>query len=141
MNADGIVFDILNQIESNANIGYDKDYLHRGFYHFDEKVSTLSHCDKDIDSFITDAFAQMTTPLLLEVVTQTPGYLKLDKQENAIWHMLKNENLPSKSLSNHEKAIKETVSAFKVKKATNKSIGVLKKIQKGFPHTSFLSLQ
>lgn len=140
MNADGIVFDILNQIESNANIGYDKDYLHRGFYHFDEKVSTLSHCDKDIDSFITDAFAQMTTPLLLEVVTQTPGYLKLDKQkENAIWHMLKNENLPTKSLSNHEKTIKETVSAFKVKKATNKSIEFFKEIQKGFPHTSFLS--
>lgn len=71
------------------------------------------------------------------MVTQTPGYLKLDKQkENAIWHMLKNENLPSKSLSNHEKAIKETVSAFKVKKQPIRVLSFLKKFKRDFhiPH-------
>lgn len=140
MNADGIMFDVINQIENNANIGYDKDYLHRGFYHFDEKINTLSHSDKDIDSFITDAFEEMKTPLLLDVVTQAPGYLKLDKQkELALWHMVKNENLLNKSLNNQEKSIKETISQFKVKKSTNKSVEFFKEIQKGFPHTSFLS--
>lgn len=140
MNTEGMVFDVLHEIENNANIGFDKDYLQRGFYHFDEKANNLNQYNKDIDNFIVDAFEEIKKPLY-EIIYKTEGYHKLDKQkENALWHMLKTENIPNKPLSNCDKGMKEVVSKFKSKKTANKCIEFFKDIQKGFPHLTLLSL-
>lgn len=139
MNVEGLMFDAINQIESNANIGFDKDYLQRGFFHFDEKVNNLNKYDKDIEIFIKDAFDEIRKPLF-EIVSKSTGYAKLDKsKENAIAHMLKVENIPNKPMSIKEKNIKEIVSKFKNKKTANKCLEFFKDVQKGFPHLTLLS--
>lgn len=139
MNAEGMVFDAVNQIENNAHVGFDKDYLKRGFYHFDEKVRNLNEYDKEIDKFTKEAFEEIKKPLY-QIIAKSDDYIKLDQlKENAIWHMLKVENIPNKPTTKYEKNIKETVSKFKNKKSSNKSIEFFKEIQKGFPHYTFLS--
>lgn len=139
MNVEGIMFDVINQIENNANIGFDKDYLQRGFFHFDEKVNTLNKSDKNIEGFMKDAFEEIRKPLF-EIVSKSTGYTKLDKlKETAISHMLKVENIPNKPMSQKEKNIKETVSKFKNKKTANKCLEFFKDVQKGFPHLTLLS--
>lgn len=139
MNAEGIVFEALNKIEDNAAIGFNKDYLQRSLYHFDEKAKNISHGNKEIDDFIEDAFEEIKNPLY-EIICKIEGYNKLDKsKENALWYMLKTEVMPAKSLLNYDKEMKMTVSKFKNKKTSNKCIEFFKEIQKGFPHLTLLS--
>lgn len=139
MNTEGMVFDVLHEIENNANIGFERDYLQRGFYHFDEKVKNLNEYNKEIDNFILDVFEEIKNPLY-EIIFRTEGYHKLDKKkENSLWHMLKIENIPNKPMSNYDKEMKEVVSKFKSKKTANKCLEFFKDIQKGFPHLTLLS--
>lgn len=139
INTEGMEFDVVDNITTNANIGFDKDYLQRGFYHFNEKITHLNTYNDDIENYIKDSFEEIKKPLY-EVLRKTDGYRKLDEQkENALWHMLSTENIPNKPLSNHDKSIKEVVSKIKGKKTANKCIEFFKNVQKGFPHITFLS--
>lgn len=139
INTEGMEFDVVDNITNNANIGFDKDYLQRGFYHFNEKITHLNRYNDDIENYIKDSFEEIKKPLY-EVLRKTEGYRKLDEQkENALWHMLSTENIPNKPLTNHDKSIKEVVSKIKGKKTANKCLEFFKDIQKGFPHVTFLS--
>lgn len=139
MNAEGIMFDVINKIEDKAQKGFEKDYMQRGFHYFNEKVSDLKQYNKNIDSFTKDVFSEIKKPLY-KIISESNGYQKLDKlKENALWHMLKVENLPNKGITAYEKEIKDTVSKFKNKKTANKCIEFFKEIQKGFPHFTLLS--
>lgn len=140
MNCEGISFDALNEIESNANIGYDKDYLQRSFHHFEEKAIGLSEKNKDIEDFINDTFNEIKKPLY-ELIYKNADFHKLKNspKENALWHMLRNENLPNKQVSDYERSLRDATNKFKNKKTANKCIEFFKEIQKGFPHLTFLS--
>lgn len=141
INTEGMEFDVVDNITSNANIGFDKDYLQRGFYHFNEKITHLNQYNSDIENYIKDSFEEIKKPLF-EVLRKTEGYRKLDEQkENALWHMLSTENVPNKALSNHDKSVKDVVSKIKGKKTANKCLEFFKDIQKGFPHVTFLTSQ
>lgn len=141
INTEGMEFDVVDKITNNANIGFDKDYLQRGFYHFNEKITHLNQHNNDIEHYVKDSFEEIKKPLY-EVLRKTEGYRKLDEQkENALWHMLSTENVPNKPLTNHDKNIKEVVSKMKGKKTANKCIEFFKDVQKGFPHITFLTNQ
>ena len=140
MNCDGFSFDALTEIESNANIGYDKDYLQRSFHHFEEKAINLSEKNKDIEDFINDTFNEIKKPLY-ELIYRNADFHKLKNstKENALWHMLRNENLPNKQISDYERPLRDATNKFKTKKTANKCIEFFKEIQKGFPHLTLLS--
>jgi hypothetical protein len=140
MNCEGFSFDALNEIETNANIGYDKDYLQRSFHHFEEKAIELAEKNKDIEEYINDTFKEIKKPLF-ELIYRNGDFHKLKNsaKENALWHMLRNENLPNKQVTDYERPLRDATNKFKAKKTANKCLEFFKDVQKGFPHLTFLS--
>ena len=140
MNSENKIVDTLQNIETNANIGFDKDFIQRAFYHFDDKIVDNTKSNHKTDVFVEDTFKEIKKHIG-DLLYQNADFHKIKdtNKEKALWHILFCENIPNKKISDYEKNIKETVLKFKNKKTSNKCLEFLKDVQKGFPHLSLLS--